>query len=412
MRLSKVKYWLWLTVGRNLSAMKLFSVIEYFGTPENAWLASEDDFASVNLLTEQDRSLFMDKSFGKAETVEAICAQKGIEILTFGDAKYPDRLRNIPAPPLVLYIRGTLPAIDDIPAVAVVGTRKASPYGIGVTNKICYELAKLGMTVISGLADGIDGAAHSAALKAGGLTLGVIGCGADVVYPAKNEWLYKELAEKGAIISEYPPGTPPEGMNFPVRNRIMSGLALGVLVVEAPRRSGALITASCALEQNRDVFAIPGPLGAINSEGCNELIRDGAGLVTCAQDLVSEYASRYRHRLSLTKQTRDVNVSSKREISAQEPPNGSAARTVFDTAGNADGRENPPINANPLGKINKKDFTEEQWAIIVTMEKGARQVDQIIAECAMPVKNVLSNLTLLEVKGVVRQLAGKFFELA
>ena len=195
------------------------------------------------------------------------------------DADYPVRLRNIFEPPSLLYVKGQLPVIDEEVAVAMVGTRKASPYGVEAAEKIAYGLSRQGAVVISGAAAGVDSASHRGALRAGGKTIAVLGNGLDVVYPAENEWLYRDIAASGALISEYPPGTAAESWHFPVRNRIISGLSLATVVVEAPEKSGALITANTALEQGRDVFAVPGPIDAPMSRGCNRLIADGAG--TC-----------------------------------------------------------------------------------------------------------------------------------
>ncbi len=221
-------------------------------------------------------------------------------ILTMQDAAYPNRLRGIYDPPVLLYGRGALPLFDEEAAIAVVGTRSCTPYGVAVAEEFGYEMAKQGALVVSGMARGIDAAAQRGALRAGGLTAAVLGGGVDVVYPAENRRLYEDIAAVGVLLSEYPPGTEPRSGHFPVRNRIMSGLTLASVVVEAPPRSGALITAHLALDQGRDVFAVPGPITAEASRGCNELIREGAGLASCAWDILGEYEARFPLRLHKT----------------------------------------------------------------------------------------------------------------
>ena len=223
------------------------------------------------------------------------CARDGQFLLTMDDAGYPARLRNIYDPPLLLYGKGSLPLFDDEVAVTVVGTRDCTPYGVRAASQLGYELARQGALLVSGMAKGIDGEALKGALRAGGFTAAVLGGGADVVYPAANRRLYEDIAATGVILSEYPPGTEPKGDHFPVRNRLLSALSLATVVVEAPEKSGALITAATALEQGREVFAVPGPFDAPKSRGCNALIREGAGLVCEAWDVLSFYESRFPH---------------------------------------------------------------------------------------------------------------------
>jgi len=220
--------------------------------------------------------------------IEGELKAKGIKVTLLKEDDYPEELRHIYDPPPVLYWQGSRLPGEGL-KIALVGTRKATPYGLRVALQLACELAEAGVGVVSGLARGIDSAAHRGALKAGGLTWAVLGCGVDVVYPPENRQLYQEIKEKGAVISEFPPGTPPHPGHFPARNRIISGLCQGVVVVEAPSRSGALITADMALEQNRDVFAVPGPITSRASRGCLELIQQGAKMVTCTGDILSEY---------------------------------------------------------------------------------------------------------------------------
>ncbi|MDP9365265.1 MAG: DNA-processing protein DprA, partial [Chloroflexota bacterium] len=210
-----------------------------------------------------------------------------VSVLTRADANYPRLLAQIPAPPPVLYLRGELLPEDEV-AVAVVGTRRMTSYGREVTARLSSDLAAAGVTVVSGLARGVNAAAHRAALAAGGRTLAVLGSGPDVVYPPEHTDLAARIAEQGAVLADYPPGRKPDAPNFPARNRIVSGLSLGVVVVEAPARSGALITVDFAADQGRDVFAVPGGVLSAASAGCLRLLRDGARLVTSADDVLED----------------------------------------------------------------------------------------------------------------------------
>ena len=294
-----LKYWVWLSEVKGLSSRSKLLLLEHFGTPEEIYYADAGEYRLVKDLLPRQAELLSDKSLAGADQILGDCQRLGLRILTMQDADYPLRLRNIYEPPCLLYVKGQLPAFDEEVAVAMVGTRKATPYGIESAEKLAFGLARQGALVVSGAAYGIDASAHRGALRAGAKTVAVLGNGIDVVYPAGNEWLYHDIAASGALLSEYPPGTAAEGWHFPVRNRIISGLSLATVVVEAPEwRSGALITANTALEQGRDVFAVPGPIDAPMSRGCNRLIADSAaGLIMDSWDVLREYEAQYPHKL-------------------------------------------------------------------------------------------------------------------
>ena len=326
------------------------------------------------------------------------CQRLGLRILTMQDADYPMRLRNIFEPPCLLYVKGQLPVIDEEVAVAMVGTRKASPYGIEAAEKIAYGLCKQGAVVISGAAAGVDSASHRGALRAGGKTIAVLGNGLDIVYPAENEWLYRDIAASGALISEYPPGTAAEAWHFPVRNRIISGLSLATIVVEAPEKSGALITANTALEQGRDVFAVPGPIDAPLSRGCNRLIADGAaGLITDSWDVLREYEAIYPHKIlgERVELPRTLGYQAREE---QARAKQAAAEEILSL---------PTLNL----KTNDAGLTDDQIAILRTLKDGALQVDDLIEKTQIPTRRVLSALTMMELEGYVEQGSGKHFSL-
>ena len=383
-----LKYWVWLNECRGLTNRSRALLLDHFGSPEDVYYADEAEYALVEGLSKKQLELLADKSADGADKILGDCQRLGLRILTMQDADYPARLRGIFEPPCLLYVKGTLPAFDEEVAVAMVGTRACTPYGTSSAEKIAYGLAKQGALVVSGAARGIDSAAHRGALRAGGVTVAVLGNGLDVVYPEENAGLYRDIAATGALLSEYPPGTAAEGWHFPIRNRIISGLCLATVVVEAPlERSGALITANTALEQGRDVFAVPGPIDAPTSVGCNRLIRDGAGLVTDASDILREYEGRFT-----------LNLKEARE----EPETlGYQARTVPE-----------PKPVAPALSLSRGDveLTDDQIAILKALsDTEPMQVDDLTELVDIPTRRVLSALTVLEIDQYVVQHTGKHY---
>lgn len=277
--MAQLRYWIWFTtIGLSRKGQK--QALQYFGSPEEAFLSDEKAILCVPELTQADGKALLTKDLRKADGILEDCYRLGISVLTYQDALYPQRLKTIDSPPLVLYYKGTLLPFDELPVVTVVGARKASGYGLTVAKRMGYQIGACGGTVVSGAARGIDSLALEGALSAGGQVAAVLGNGLDIVYPAEAGRLYEDIINHGCLISEFAPGTPPLPQNFPQRNRIMSGLCLGVLVVEAAKKSGSLITANLALEQGRDVFAVPGNIGLAGCEGSNQLLQEGALLAT------------------------------------------------------------------------------------------------------------------------------------
>ncbi|MET0584050.1 MAG: DNA-processing protein DprA [Candidatus Binatia bacterium] len=288
----------------------------------------------------------------------------GIAIVPFTNPNYPARLRTIADPPPFLYVKGNI-LTDDDKAVAIVGSRSASEYGRRVARDLARGLASLGFTVVSGMARGIDGAAHQSALQAGGRTIAVLGSGVERAYPAEHDMLYRHIGENGAVVSELPIGTRPMAFNFPARNRLISGLSLGVVVVEATEKSGSLITATLAVEQGREVFAVPGEVGSSRSRGAHRLIRQGAKLVEGVDDIIEEIAPQLLDRTSSATQ-REPRVL---------PQNASdAARTIF-----------------------------------ALLQENTLQVDQVIERTGISAAQVLETLLDLELQGLLRQLPGKIY---
>ena len=383
--MSALKYWVWLAECRGVSNQARLALLRHFGSPEDVFYADTGEILLTEGITREQAKALEDHKLNKADKILADCQRLGLRILTIQDAEYPGRLQNIYDPPCLLYVKGRLPAIDEEAAVAVVGTRDCTPYGVACAEKLGYGLASGGAVVVSGLAKGIDAAASRGALRAGGVTVGVVGNGLDVHYPYESRYLYEDIAAAGALLSEYPPGTEPAGNHFPARNRIISGLSLATLVVEAPERSGALITAETALEQGRDVFAVPGPIDAPASVGCNRLIRDGAGLVSDAWDILREYAGRFPEKL-------------KQEEAREQPA----------VLGYQARQKSEPKPVPPSLDMKKSDLTDDQLALLRAMsDEEPALVDDLIEQTGIPTRRVLSALTVLEIENLVTQHSGK-----
>jgi len=349
------RYWIGFNLIKGIGAVRMQALIQHFGDLEDAWKASPADLAEAGLgvkVIERVIQAREEVDLGKLwEKIES----QGIKILTWQDEAYPGRLKEIDQPPPVLYIRGEyLP--DDLFAVAIVGTRRVTAYGRQITEEISSFLAANGITVISGLARGVDAIAHQSTLKAGGRTIAVLGSGVDKIYPPEHRGLAEQMMERGAIISDYALGTPPDASNFPPRNRIISGLSLAVVVVEAGETSGALITAEFAAEQGREVFAVPGSILAPQSKGANKLIQKGALPLLSMNDLMQA--------LDLTR------------VGEQK-----AARKVI-PADETEARLMNVLGSEPL------------------------HVDEIRSQAELPIEKVSATLALMELKGMVRQVGG------
>lgn len=361
-------YWIWLATRQGMTAWEKQVVLAHFGNPEDCYFAT--DYQNIEDLSKSALDSLGDKDLGEAETILARCAKKKIHILTWQDDSYPAALKNISDPPMILYYRGILPEFNTNPMIGVVGTRKASAYGLKLAGKIAKEISHCGGIVVSGMAEGIDAMATRGALSENKIVVGVLGCGVDVVYPRCNRELFLKMERCGCLLSEYPPETAPSKWNFPKRNRIISGLSCGVLVVEAPMKSGALITARQALDQGRDVFVTPGNVGIASCEGSNHLLREGAILATSGWDILSEYVSRYPDKIREA-----ANTTDKKSIDIP------TAQPYIDLENNA------------------ADSSEQ--AILSLLEDGEQLIDTIIAKTGLSSGAVLAALTLMEVTGTV-----------
>jgi DNA processing protein len=298
--------WVALSRVKGLGGVGLKRLAGHFADPTAALSAPAAELKEVPGLDKDIiEGLLSFSQWTEAEAEVRRAHDEGVWLVPFIDPNYPARLRAIADPPPLLYVKGEFQAADE-KAVAVVGSRSASDYGRRVARNISSELALLGFTVVSGMARGVDGTAHEAALDSGGRTIAVLGCGVDRIYPPEHDGLHKRISRQGAVISELPLGTPPAAFNFPARNRLISGLSLGVVVVEATEKSGSLITAALALEQNREVFAVPGEVGSSRSRGAHRLIRQGAKLVESANDIIEEVAPQLARPGGVSRPQRDL----------------------------------------------------------------------------------------------------------
>ena len=400
-------HWIWLATRKSINETKKIALLEHFGDPEDIYFADTAAYAQVEGMTKEAAESLADKDLREAEKILAQCMEKNIRICAYHDAAYPKRLKNIADPPVVLYYKGNLPDFDGNPVISVVGTRKASAYGMTVARRMGYQIARCGAIVVSGVASGIDSMSMVGGLTGGGTVVGVLGCGADEIYPAKNRSLYADTERNGCLLTEFPPETPPYGYNFPKRNRIISGLACGVLVVEAPEGSGSLITARAAAEQGRDVFVVPGNIDVPTFAGSNALLREGAIAVSSGWDIVSEYRALFPDKIrkdtvQLMPENADetlLNVAQTVEAPAQKKDRPKKEKKII-----IDNASVAPYSDVVRPAVS---LTQEEESLLGYLKAGERLVDDVIAESGLPAGKVLATLTLLEVKGMVRRLPGK-----
>lgn len=371
-----LKYWIALKWVEGVGNVGFKTLLTAFGTPKEVFAAPHSMIKVVPGIGEQTAHQI--KNFSEWEKVEKEmdCAKRaGVSIMTLQDPLYPPHLACIYDPPAYLYVQGCLKE-DDV-NVAFVGSRTASTYGLFTTERLCRELVLRGVTIVSGMARGIDSAAHRGALTGKGRTIAVLGCGLDIVYPPENEKLLSQIAASGAVISEFPFGTPPNAPNFPTRNRIISGISLGVVVVEAGEKSGSLITARIALEQGREVFAVPGSIDVSGSRGTNKLIQQGAKLIENIDDILEE----------IMPQARRMAVSNHREASG----------------------DNAVDHWRKSEPVPDRAFTENEKAIWQVLSQKPVSIDEIIASTGRLASEVLGILLSLELKGIIEQKPGKMY---
>ena len=349
------RYWIGFNLVKGIGAVRMRALLAYFDSLADAWSASAEQLREAGLSPKLAEAVEKARTGVDLERVWSQIEKLGVTVLTWDDELYPPRLKEIEQPPPVLYVRGDI-TMDDHYAVAIVGTRRITPYGRQITEDLASFLAGQGVTVISGLARGVDAVAHSAVLKAGGRTISVLGSGVDKIYPPEHMQMAEKMMKQGAVVSDYAIGTPPDATNFPPRNRIISGLSMATVVIEAGETSGALITAEFAAEQGREVFAVPGNILAPQSKGTNKLIQNGAQPLLSPQDLMQA-----------------LNLTRAGEFKAAR-------------------------------KVLPKDAVEAQ--LLDALGAEPVHVDEIRNQTGLPIEKVSATLTLMELKGMVRQVGG------
>lgn len=398
--MSALKYWLWLSMAPGLSPRVCNALLEYYGSPEAMYFAPCGELKRLAGRYDDGLDALERRDLDSALRIIDACNDQNITILTVQDAGYPSRLRSISLPPNVIYVKGRLPAVDDEPLIAIVGTRKASYHGLKMARRLGYEISKCGGTVVSGLTAGIDSAAAEGALYADGAVIGVLG----VPHEQARGAMYRDVLRKGALVSEYPPGTPVYASYFRARNRISAGLSLGVVVVEAPEKSGARLFANEAADQGKELFVVPGNADEARCAGSNAILKEGAKPVTEGWDVMCEYAALYPNRV--------------RRIDGGAVPERSAAPEIM--RGQSDGGSEK-VSKKVIDKENGKDYidlkkqldglNEMQLKLISVIDRPGVQVDEIIERSGYSAAKVLSELTMLQINGFIKQEPGKRFTL-
>ncbi len=360
--------WLWLHENVCMPRSKQYQLLEHFGNIENIYKANLSDYAEMDIFTDEELNLLTKKELDSClvtlDKMNNLCGR----VMTIDSPDYPELLKAIHDPPTVIYCRGRMPDLTNRLAIAMVGTRKATNYGKSCAFKFARELSLSGAVVVSGMALGIDAKSHEGAMAGDTPTIAVVGSGVDLAYPKANAPLMKEILKTGAVISEYPLGTPPAKFHFPERNRIISGLCHGTLVVEADFKSGSLITAKSANEQNRDVFALPGNITSIYSKGTNYLLKDGAHLVTCVEDILTYYRFDYPHLFT----AEPVRIASEPDVETS-------------------------VSKTPEDKI------------LAAIGEGSVHTDTICEQTALDIGTLNATLLMLELSGKVIKLPGGFY---
>ncbi len=400
-----VEYWIWLQNALGAGA-RTDEILAYFKTPEEMYNAGEYEWRLSGLFTQKKIEVLKNSTFEKTAEIINECRQKGYKIITPDDNLFPKRLKNLSDMPLVLYGIGDCSVMNDAVSIGMVGTRKASNYGIETAQKLSFLMALSGVTIVSGGALGIDSEAHAGAMLAKGRTLAFLGCGLSVNYLMENASLRRAITRYGAVVSEYSPFTPASKTTFPTRNRLISGVSLGVVVVEAGVKSGSLITANFALDQGKDVFAVPGDIVRSSFDGTNHLIKNGAKPVFTAEDILSEYEYQYGDLLDLS--NAKTNISSipyvnyrknKSKAQADEPK-----KEVESKA-----------EKKPVKKIEKKklpdDISNEAKIVYSVLNEQGIHIDDIVRETDLKMNVVLSSLTELELLDFVQLESGKKYKI-
>lgn len=401
--------WIWLTTLKGMYSAKITALLDRFDSIDEIYAAGETEYRTVSVLKKQDIERLCIKNINEAEKVISRTAEAGGYIITYDNDNYPQRLKKLINPPYVLYVKGNYDFTKNSANIGIVGTRDCSKYGEAVTSKMCIDLSAAGFTVVSGLAKGIDTIAATAAIKGHGETIAVLGCGIDVIYPAENEGLYKEIAMHGAVISEYPPLTMPVATNFPERNRIIAALSDCLLITEAPKKSGALITAKRAYEMGIDIFSVPGNIFMPNSVGTNKLIKAGAKIALSSLDIIDEYSGLLQ---TVKKSDEGKGNPNKGLYYSEEQSIKKESKTK---------EKSQQVQKGKIMQIKPVDINDERFSALSEEEKkiteliinaGSISTDEIIRQSAYPVSKVNSLLSLMEIENVVEKHPGNIYTIS
>ena len=435
-------YWIWLSLKLNNQNTVFQRLLDLFdNSPYEIYKANEDELNRATHLSEFQKKVLLDKNLDEALSIFNYCKWNKVGIMTYGESIYPESLKSMKKPPILLYYMGHIPNLNNRVCVSVVGTRKMTEYGMRSCYKIAYELASAGAVVVSGMALGIDSVAHAGAIGARGTTIAVLGCGIDVIYPKQHRKLRKYICEHGAVITAYHPSTPAYKNNFPERNAIISALSEGTLVVEAPRSSGALITAECAAEQSRTVYALPGSIEEPMSEGPNHLIKNGAEAITCARDILKYYFENHSRLVDPVKLRQgelssdfDNGILEEVGISVtcygkgpKETPSSLLKKLNEQLNNNAEQNsdyysapkikrineskfvekeENIQIETSPVDESVLEGLTDEQRRIFNDIPCDKPTSVDALAKGGYNIGSLMATLTILEIKGLVTSLPG------
>ena len=385
--------WVWLTTLNGITPEKITSLLNKFNDIDEIYNAKEKEYSDIDLINQRDILGLANKDTNRAEKVIEETKKSGAYIITYDSSDYPKKLKYILYPPYVLYVKGAMKLNDDMLGIGVVGTRDINEYGKEVTRKFSFELARKGFTVVSGLATGVDAVAATAAISAGGRTIAVLGCGIDKDYPKPNRNLRGNIEKYGVVVTEYPPGTKPLPTNFPQRNRIIAGLSECVLVTQAPKKSGALITAGYANDMGKEVFCVPASIFDIYSYGNNNLIKSGATPVISPEDITELY----KHQLTdfIPKEIRgDIEFS-------EEKPKG--IKGVVE-------KIKEKVIKPSINDARYKNLDETQKIIMeLIIENEKVSVDEIIRKTNLPPAKIGATLSMMEMTGVVKKMPGNFY---
>lgn len=390
-------YWIWLQQSLGINpTIRTDEIVSYFGSAKSLYFAGEMEWRLSGIFTPKQIAKLCNQDLSKAENILDICAKNNWQVVTPGDGNYPSMLFKLPNFPLVLYVNGDLDCLKNKITIALVGTREPTVNSSCAARSLAASLTRSGAVVISGGALGIDSASHQGALDANGKTVAVLGCGLDCNYPVANQAMRKQISQNGAVVTEYPPGTMALARNFPIRNRIISGLSYGTLVIEAGERSGSLITANYALEQGRDVFAVPGDILFSGFTGANKLIRDGAKPVFNALDVLEDYAIRYPDLIK----TEQIETT----LTLQEQQTRPVEKTQVKVA-------EKTVEKSIVRKPEPSGLSEDARKIYRAFDRSEMQKEELIMKTGLGVSAFACAMTELELYGVVELLAGKNYKL-